>query len=1048
MIRINRLLIDSSSVLMACLFAAKGHENSFISEFEDKEEVVPSALDGYEIFLGSLETTMSDLGFVPSQITLVKDGRKSREIRQKIFPPYKKRPAKNPAFLEQFNEMQARVEEMLWSYGALSVVKDGYEADDIIAAIWQKGSVIWSKDGDLLAAGDWYYDRKTNPDKFFGIEKKHIVVYKSLVGDTSDKIPGVKGFGEKAFINMIAEYGDDVCDDILDLLEGRKLEELKEYEEDFKPFKKVIEFKEKAYQSYYCAMFHHPGWDLNWQCRFPSTNGDLPKWNRTEDLVGNLDLDLEELKKRLLQVKVGYVGLDIETWEDEESLEWGMANKSKTAKGPKLDAYGSHIAGLSLTCGENNQHVYYFPIDHKDTDNLTLGQLTTVLNLIPDGIDTLVHNALFELPIVRNHCELRFDRGWLPNVIDTQIERSYENENKSIKLKDCTREIMKYRQTSYEEVTTKTSILCDKNGEGEFVYTKYKMNELTGAEVVSYGADDAVVTCSLHTYFRAVMDYEGTSHAFDECEQWSAYMFAEAFLNGIRFDMKRLAELTEVNRKAERENKELVDSYLMKIDGFPGTEYVHIKKMTAPEIKRAFEVYSGIALKTRVRALPKLAKLIEDEGKIRFANAVADADIERINELAESVFEPAPVLNMGSPNQKAALLYDFLNLPVRLYGKLSDKMRAEGRVKGNRKADEAAIQTAIINDTTEEVTKLLKAILKGVELGTESSLFLKPYAHMVNPKDGMVHYGTGHSKTTTRRNSPNGPNIAQVSKKSPIREIYDAYEEGMVWDSTDWEGQELILTAFRSGCKAMRACYPHGRPALDVHSKTGVEIAALEGVKIAYDEFVKARKDPDHPQHKFAKDIRNKKAKPVNFGDTYGQQKQGLALKLMITEAKAQEIMDAKAKAFPGVVKWKKERKDFHKKNEYAITLLGARKHLQLDGSWKDESVYRSAINYEIQGCAAEQMKISTSKFWKRKLFERYDAVYHFPVHDEQNSSSDGNPDFLKEKHEIMCEPYGGVDLPIRSSFEIGPNFGQLTELGNEFDRDQINKCVKEALHD
>ncbi len=1043
--RINRLLIDSSSVLMACLFAARSGENAFLSEFEGKEEKVPSALDGYEIFLGSLDTTMYELDFVPSQIILVKDGKGSRQLRQAEFPPYKLRPKKNPDFLKQFNKMQSMAEETLWSYGALSVEKEGYEADDLLAALWSKGDWIWSKDGDLIAAGDWYYSGNRNPDKFLGIEKKHIVVYKSLVGDTSDKIPGAKGFGKQAFIDMVTKYDYDVCDDILDMLENRKLKRLKEYEEEFKPFKKIIEFEQKVYQSYFCARFHHPGWSLDWQLRFPETNGDMPKWDRSETLMGADTLNLAEIVQRLASVRVGFIGLDIETYEDEESLEWGIRNKS-TTKGPKLDIYGSHMTGLSLTCGENNQHVYYFPVDHKDTDNLTLEQLTEVLNLIPKGVDVLVHNALFELPVVRMHCDLRFDRGWLPNVLDTQIEKSYENENELAGLKFCTKKHMQYDQTSYEEVITKITILCDEHGEGQFVHTKYRMNELTGEEVVSYGADDAVVTCGLHAYFRAVMDYEGTSDAFDQCEQWSAYMFAEAFLNGIRFDMNRLAELTEINRKAREENKSLVDSQLMKIKGFPGTEYLPLTKLTSPEIKRVFAIYSGIKLKTRLRSLTKLGALIEKEGKIRFGKAVADGDIEGINDLALSVFEPKPELNLGSPKQKTVLMYELLGLPIRIYGKVTDKMKEAdpNRKQGNPKANEAAIRMAVINDATDEVKDLLEAILAGVELNTEYSLFLHPYKEMPNPKDDMVHYGTGHSKTTSRRNAPNGPNIGQVSKKSPIREIYAAYEDGMVWISCDESGQELLLTAFRSGCEAMRACYPWDGPALDVHSKTGVEIAALEGIDISYEEFNKARKDPKHPKHKICKDIRNRKAKAVNFGDVYNQQKQGLALKLMITEEKAEAIMEAKAKTFPGVAKWKVDTKERHRRDGFAITLLGARKHLRLDGTWKDEQELRSGTNFEIQSPASEQLKIIASKFWKRELFERFNAVYHFPVHDEQNAScsKEDAADFIEEFHSIMVEPYGGMDLPIRSSIEIGRNFGELIELGEEFDEGKIMSVI------
>jgi DNA polymerase I-like protein with 3'-5' exonuclease and polymerase domains/5'-3' exonuclease len=1039
--RINRLLIDSSSVLMACLFAAKDGENCILTTFNEKEEVVPAAGDGYEIFLSALLTTMKDLNFTPNQVILVKDGKGSRKLRQEVYPPYKKRPEKNPVFLEQFNLMQDMVEETLWSYGALSVVKDGYEADDILAAAWAKGDWIWSKDGDLMAAGDWYYNGVRNPsDKFLGIAKEHIVVYKSLVGDSSDKIPGCKGFGPAKFQDMLIKYGDEGCDEILDMLENDTLNELKDAADEFKPFQMILDDVDRVRQSYYCAKFHHPGWDLDWQCRFPETNGDLGKWERTETLMTASNLDLDEVRSRLSKSR-GYIGLDIETYEDEESLEWGLANAND--KGPKLDVYGSHMTGLSLTCGENNEHVYYFPVEHLDTANLNLDQLTEILNLIPDGIDVIVHNNAFELPIVRQHCELRFDRGWLPNVLDTAIEKSYVDENTPAGLKYCSKVYMKYRQVSYDEVVSQEVI---DEETGEVTVIKRRMNEIPATEVVSYGADDSVVTAQLHSQFRAIMDYEGTSDAFDQCEQWSAYMFAEAFLNGINLNLDRLEELRQINEAEAVEVKAEVDSYLMKIEGWPGTTLDPVTELTPAEVKRSYLIYTGEPLTTRVRNLDKMGKVIEGLGKRRFGVAVAEGDIDTINELMTSVWKPAPELNMGSPKQKCALLYDYLKYPVRLYGKVSDKMRAEGRKKGNPQANEAAFKFALINDAKSEDEKaLLKAIIKGVALQTEQSLYFNPYPKMPNPKDGMVHPSTGQSKTTSRRMAPNAPNYAQVSKKSPIREVYDTFSESSLWVSLDWSGQELRGTAWQSQCSEMLKCYPKNGIAKDLHSMTAVKIDNMKGGDLNYEEVLSILADDSHEDYSRVVKLR-KDAKAPAFGNIYGQTPIGLAMNQLIPEEEAELMFEALFAAFPGVGKWKEKREAFFKKNGYAVTLLGARKHLLLDGSWKDGHSLRSAGNFEIQSSAAEQMKLAISKFWVRKVFERHvGANFLMVVHDEANFCVEKGPGllpFVKEVHEIMCEQYASQDIPVESSIEVGDSFGALRDIGTTFDEDKLLSVI------
>lgn len=1016
----KRLLIDSSSIVMEALHAARSGENSDVVMHEGKEVIIPSAVDGYEIFLSNLERTLEFLQMVPSQIVLVKDGENSRDLRRKFLKGYKDRKPQAPEFYTEFNSLQDRVERTLWSYGAISAVKEGFEADDLIAAIAKETEhIIWSKDKDLLAAGDWFYGGELNPDKFFGIKKEHIVVFKSIVGDPSDKIPGAKGFGEKAFINLVTKFGDEGLQDLLDMLEEGALDELEYYVSEFKPLQRILDSQASVYASYKCAKFYHPGWNINFEARFPETNGDLPKWNRTETLVtaDNFSEKLAEVSAEFNKASkfLGFIGFDIETWQDEESKEWGLKNKSKTSKYPKLDVYGSYMAGFSITAGDNNQHVYYFSVDHKDTNNISIDDMKETLNSLPDSIRTLVHNALFELPVVRKHMELRFDRGFLNNVIDTMIEKSYVDENTSLGLKYCSNRFLKYKQISFSEVT-----------QGK------EMNELTAEEVLKYGADDAVVTTSLHSLFRLIMDYEGTSNAFDKVELKPPYLYAQSFLHGIKFDMNRLFELERENLREFNRLKKEISDILIKIDDFPGTFFVPADKFSPGEVKRLFRIISGCTLNTKVRKPEKLCDAVKEvsEEYKDFAEAVRDEDINAMNSIAEAHFVPKPEFDLGSPKKKAELLYDFLGFPVRLYGKLTNKMRKEGRKKGNRSADINAFKLALIHDADEDEKILLNKIIKWTELKTEQGLYFNPYKQMPNPKSGMVHFNPGHSQATTRRNTPNGPNIAQVSKKTPIREVYTTFNKDQVWVSFDWSGQELRLTAYRSGCEVMRACYPWGKKALDIHSKTGAQISKGE---MSYEEVNLIRKDPDHPLHKKAKAFRNA-AKAVNFGDVYGQEKEGLALKLLITDEEAQEIIEAKAKAFPGVAKWKRDNIERFKRDGFTTTPLGARKHMKITNSWKDKHEFRSGTNYDIQSPAGEQMKLAVTKIWDRRILEEFSAYFMFPVHDELNFliNKDVVREFIKVVHGIMVEKYADMDLPVESSIEVGPNFGELIEIDED----------------
>lgn len=102
----------------------------------------------------------------------------------------------------------------------------GYEADDIIGTIslWcdkdpEYEALIVSSDKDLLQlisdetkvkllkTKDYIMMDKNTFMDTYGFEPIRMIDLKSLMGDTSDNIPGVKGIGEKGAIKLLSEYG-------------------------------------------------------------------------------------------------------------------------------------------------------------------------------------------------------------------------------------------------------------------------------------------------------------------------------------------------------------------------------------------------------------------------------------------------------------------------------------------------------------------------------------------------------------------------------------------------------------------------------------------------------------------------------------------------------------------------------------------------------------------------------------------------------------------------------------------------------------------------
>ena len=186
---------------------------------------------------------------------------KGRTFRHEKYSDYKGGRSATPDELkEQFPKARELVEAMGITYYEI----DNYEADDIIGTFAKKcnnnneyDAVIISSDKDLLqlitdevevkllkSGGESI--RMTHQEfiNTYGIEPPRMVDLKSLMGDSSDNIPGVKGIGEKTALNLLHEYNslDNIYKNI-ESIKGKLQEKLKDG-------------KESAYQSYDLATIY------------------------------------------------------------------------------------------------------------------------------------------------------------------------------------------------------------------------------------------------------------------------------------------------------------------------------------------------------------------------------------------------------------------------------------------------------------------------------------------------------------------------------------------------------------------------------------------------------------------------------------------------------------------------------------------------------------------------------------------------------------------------------------------------------------------------
>ena len=184
---------------------------------------------------------------------------KAPTFRHTAYEGYK---ANRHAMPEELAVQRPYAVECLSALGAHCVEKAGFEADDLLGTLASLGEA----DGDTevyILTGDrdslqLISDKtrvilatNTEPILFdsaafeekYGVRPDQYVDVKSLMGDSSDNIPGVKGIGEKTAFKLISEYGS--LDELYTDTENKKIAPAAKA--------KIIDGKESAYMSKFLA---------------------------------------------------------------------------------------------------------------------------------------------------------------------------------------------------------------------------------------------------------------------------------------------------------------------------------------------------------------------------------------------------------------------------------------------------------------------------------------------------------------------------------------------------------------------------------------------------------------------------------------------------------------------------------------------------------------------------------------------------------------------------------------------------------------------------
>ena len=201
------LLIDGNSLFNRAFYATPG-------SFSMKDGTPTNAVYGFTTMLFKAITDFS-----PKYVAVAFDVH-APTFRHKMYDGYK---ATRHPMPEELRVQVPLIKAMLSAMNIKYFEVAGFEADDIVGTLSKKydgETVVLTGDNDylqLISPSTTVYITKKGISDLAkmdeqnlldekGITPSQVIELKSLMGDSSDNIPGVKGVGEKTAINLIATY--------------------------------------------------------------------------------------------------------------------------------------------------------------------------------------------------------------------------------------------------------------------------------------------------------------------------------------------------------------------------------------------------------------------------------------------------------------------------------------------------------------------------------------------------------------------------------------------------------------------------------------------------------------------------------------------------------------------------------------------------------------------------------------------------------------------------------------------------------------------------
>ena len=474
---------------------------------------------------------------------------KGPTFRSDIYTEYKShRPDVPEDLLKQLPIAIEWIERMDFK----TAIKIGFEADDIIASIArdakEKGLEVRvvSHDKDLyqlIEDGIYLFDpikrsiiNETTCFDKYGVYPNQFTDYQSLLGDSADNVPGVKGVGAKTAQALIEQFNDldNIYANIENIEKKRWQTLLREGKELAYISKQLVTLSKDCHCIDNLDEFHLPV--ENPILRISDTLLEYGL-NRVVERVNKDGLNYKtELPKPKEELKMEYILLN-----DEKELFKVLNQIPKDSivafdtETTSVDTINAQIVGFSFSYEETK--AYYAPISHfylGAPEQISIEAAKKAINIL-NTFKLVLQNFKYDYEIVKFNLDIE-----LKLYADTMIMAWLLNTSQRVGLDFQIEKYFDHKMIAFKDVV--------KKGEN--------FSNVEVSKACEYAAEDALMTLKL--YNKLLEEFEDEENKVllklaKDVEFDFIYVLANMFEKGIKVDVNKLEELKESNNKTIQE---------------------------------------------------------------------------------------------------------------------------------------------------------------------------------------------------------------------------------------------------------------------------------------------------------------------------------------------------------------------------------------------------------------------------------------------------------------------------------------------------------------